>query len=273
VFAVVALGRLGGAELSYASDLDVVFVFEGDGAADRAEAERLATALLRFVDGGTPAARIYELDPDLRPEGKQGSLARSLHGFTQYHERWAKTWERQAMTRARPVAGDLALGDRLLAQIQPFVWGPLRPDDEREIRRMKARVERERIPADQDPDYHLKLGRGSLADVEWTAQLLQLRHGLPAAGTMAALQRLEEAGHLNAEDATTLTEAYRFCEITRNRLYLVSGGDADALPRRPEQLTRLARSLGTTAGQLRDDHHRVTRRARQVVERVFYDKA
>jgi glutamate-ammonia-ligase adenylyltransferase len=272
VFVIVALGRLGGAELSYASDLDVVFAFEGDGAADRAEAERLASELLRFVTGDTPASRIYEVDAQLRPEGRQGPLARSLHGFTQYHERWAQTWERQAMTRARPVAGDLGFGRTLLGQLESFVWRPFTEDDEREVRRMKARIERERIPADQDPDFHLKLGRGSLSDIEWTAQLLQLRHGVRAAGTMAALRRLESEGHLSIDDAAVLTDAYRFCEVTRNRLFLVSGGDADALPRQPERLRVLARSLDTSANELREQHHRVTRRARQVVERLFYGR-
>jgi glutamate-ammonia-ligase adenylyltransferase len=273
VFVVLALGRLGGAELSYASDLDVVFAFEGDGAADRAEAERLASGVLRFVNGETPATRIYEVDAQLRPEGRQGPLARSLHGFTQYHERWAQTWERQAMSRARPVAGDVGFGRALLSQLDPLVWRPLTEDDEREVRRMKARIERERIPADQDPDFHLKLGRGSLSDIEWTVQLLQLRHGVRAAGTVAALDRLLLEGHLDPDDAAVLTDAYRFCEVTRNRLFLVAGGQADALPRQPERLDALARSLGTTAAELREQHHRMTRRARQVVERLFYDKA
>lgn len=272
VFVVVALGRLGGAELSYASDLDVVFAYEGDGSVERAEAERLASSLLRFVAGDTPAERIYELDAQLRPEGNQGPLARSRHGFVQYHERWAQTWERQAMTRARPVAGDLDFGRRLLDELAPLVWQTFDEDDEREVRRMKARIERERIPADQDPDFHLKLGRGSLSDVEWTTQLLQLRHGVRTTGTMAALRRLRAEGHIAEEDATVLADAYRFCEVTRNRLFLVAGGDADALPRQPERLRALARSLDTAPNLLREEHHRVTRRARQVVERLFYGR-
>ncbi|HEV2766207.1 MAG TPA: bifunctional [glutamine synthetase] adenylyltransferase/[glutamine synthetase]-adenylyl-L-tyrosine phosphorylase [Acidimicrobiales bacterium] len=272
-FAVVAMGRFGGAELSYASDLDVVFVYEGDGPADFAEAERLAATLLRDLKGATPTARIYLLDADLRPEGRQGSLARSLDGFRAYFERWAQVWERQAMLRARPVAGDADLGRRFVDALAPFVWErPVGAEDVREIRRSKARVERERIPAGEDPQFHLKLGRGSLSDVEFCAQLLQLEHRVPSPGTMQALSRLVEAGALDGEDGAVLAEAYRFCELTRNRLYLLGAG-GDALPQAPEDLARLARSLDTTPVELREQYRRVTRRSRAVVERVFYGRS
>ena len=226
---------------------------------------------MRFVNGATPATRVYTLDIDLRPEGKQGPLARSLDGYRAYYERWAKTWERQALVRARPVAGDADLGQQFMAMIEPFVWGaPFTDTEVREVRRMKARVERERIPAGEDPQFHLKLGRGSLSDVEWTAQLLQLRHGVRSAGTMAALDALVAAGGLAADDAAVLAESYRFCETARNHLYLVRGAPADSLPTAADQLSKLARSLGTSANALRDDYRRVTRRARAVMERVFY---
>ncbi|MDP8988362.1 MAG: bifunctional glutamine-synthetase adenylyltransferase/deadenyltransferase, partial [Actinomycetota bacterium] len=272
-FAVVAMGRFGGAELSYASDLDVLFVYEGDGSADVAEAERLATTLLRELKGTTPAARIYLLDADLRPEGRQGPLARSLEGFRTYFDRWAQVWERQAMLRARPVAGDADVGRRLLDALAPFVWErPVGAEEVREIRRSKARVERERIPAGEDPQFHLKLGRGSLSDVEFCAQLLQLQHRVPSPGTMRSLSRLVEVGALDAGDGAVLREAYRFCERTRNRLYLLDAG-GDALPQAPEDLARLARSLDTTPVELRQEYRRVTRRSRAVVERVFYGRS
>ncbi len=137
---------------------------------------------------------------------------------------------------------------------------------------MKARVERERIPVGDDPEFHLKLGRGSLSDVEWTVQLLQLLHGVPSTGTVAASRELVKAGVLTATDAEVLTEAYRFCERTRNRWYLVKGAPGDALPARADQLAHLARSCDTTPTQLRDEYRRVTRRARQVVERIFYGR-
>ena len=272
-FGVVAMGRFGGAELSYASDLDVLFVYDGSTPEDFALAEKTAEALLGFLSGQTPANRVYSVDADLRPEGKDGPLARSLEGYRTYYERWAQVWERQALLRARPVAGDPDVGRRFGELIDQHMWkDPLPEDDVREIRRMKARIERERIPAGEDPQFHLKLGRGSLSDIEFTAQLLQLRHRVPATGTMAALDALEDAGALAPEDRRVLGEAYRFCERTRNRWFLVKGAPDDALPRTPENLARLARSLGTTPQELRESYRRVTRRARQVVERLFYGK-
>ena len=272
-FAVIAMGRFGGEELSYASDLDVVFVYAGDTASDFERAEEIATALMRFVGGVTPAERIYDIDAGLRPEGRQGPLARSLDGFRTYFERWAMVWERQAMIRARPAAGDLALAQRFLAVVRPFVWEqPLTAGDIREIRRIKARVERERIPAGEDPQFHLKLGRGSLSDIEFCVQLLQLRHRVEAPGTMAALGRLSAEGHVAAEDVEILARAYRFCERTRNRWFLINGAPGDSLPTRPAQLARLARSLDSTPGELREEYRRVTRRSRTVVERLFYGR-
>ncbi len=267
--AVVAFGRFGGAELGYASDLDLAFVHEGSNAD---EAERLAAGLLRFVGGDTPAERIFPVDADLRPEGRSGPLARSIEGWEGYLDRWASTWERQAYLRVRCVAGDADLGRRLVDRIRTAVWErPLSPADERDVRRMKVRIERERIAPSEDPEFHLKLGRGSLVDIEFTVQLLQLRHRVPEASTMAALRALVAAGHLPVEEADVLEEAYRFCEGARNRTFLVVGA-GDSLPTRPELITRVARSLGCTVPELRGDFRRVTRRARRVVERRFYDQ-
>jgi glutamate-ammonia-ligase adenylyltransferase len=267
------MGRFGGGELSYASDLDVLFVYDGAGPAAAEEANRVATRLLRFLDGATPAERIYPMDADLRPEGKQGAIARSLDGYERYWEHYALVWERQAMTRARPVAGDRAVADELLARLAPRIWETdLSAEDVREIRRMKARVERERIPAGEDPQFHLKLGRGSLSDVEWTVQLLQLQHHVRISGTMAALDALVAAGVIDPDDAATLVASYRFCETTRNRWYLVNSGPADSLPTQPEPLLWLARSLEVAPTELRETYRRLTRRARRVVERLFYGR-
>ena len=271
-FAVIALGRFGGADLSYASDLDVIFVHGGDSSTID-EANRVASGLLRLVGGSTPAARIYTIDAQLRPEGKRGSLVRTVDGYASYWERYALVWERQAMLRARPVAGDAGLGARLVERLVPWMVGAgLSDEDAREIRRMKARIERERIPFGEDPQFHLKLGRGSLSDVEFAAQLLQLRNGVEATGTVDAIVRLVEIGALGADDAQRLVDSYEFCEHTRNRWFLVNSRASDALPADPAQLQWLARSLDLTPTGLREDYRRVTRRARRVVERVFYDQ-
>jgi [glutamine synthetase] adenylyltransferase / [glutamine synthetase]-adenylyl-L-tyrosine phosphorylase len=274
-FAVVALGRLGGAELGYASDLDLAFVHGtgGRGAAAAAdEAERIAAGLLRFLGGDTPAERVFAVDVSLRPEGRTGPLSRSLEGWRSYLDRWASTWERQAYLRVRAVGGDETLGAELVGAIAEAVWGrPFDDDDAREVRRMKARIERERLGPGTDPEFHLKLGRGSLSDIEFTVQLLQLRTGLRGARTLGALDALVEEGHLATDEAEVLVEAYRFCERARNRTFLVAG-PGDALPLRPEQAGPLARSLGFTIAGLRAEYRRVTRRARRVVERRFYER-
>src|SRR5262249_59058165 len=172
------MGRFGGAELSYASDLDVLFVYDGEDAADFRAAEKVAEQLLTELGGITPEGQTFRVDPDLRPEGRKGALARSLSGYRAYYGRWAQTWEFQALLKARPVAGDATVASQFAALIAPFVYRDPFPEDAlREVRRMKARIERERIPSGEDPRFHLKLGRGSLSDVEFTVQLLQLQHG------------------------------------------------------------------------------------------------
>jgi glutamate-ammonia-ligase adenylyltransferase len=268
--AVVAMGRFGGAELAYGSDLDVLLVFD-DAKLAAEDAEPQAESFLKLISGETPVQRLYDLDLSLRPEGRKGHLARSLKAFEGYYDRWAQVWERQALTRGRVIAGDPGVGARFAEIAHHFVWGKeLSDDDAREIRRMKARIERERVPSGEDPQFHLKLGPGSLSDVEWTVQLLQLRTGVRAEGTLEALGSLTSAGALGTDDANVLAEAYRFCEAARNRLYLVRGRPGDSLPPPGHHLTAVARSLGMTAPELRDQYRRLTRRARRVTERVFY---
>jgi len=281
-FAVIGMGRLGGGELSYASDLDVLYVYDGKNAADFRAAEKIAEQLMSELGGITPEGQTFRVDANLRPEGKKGALARSLSGYEAYYERWAQTWEFQALLKARTVAGDATVSARFAALIEPFVYrAPFPDDDVREVRRMKARIERERIPPSEDPRFHLKLGRGSLSDVEFTVQLLQLEHGarhpeIRVTSTTGALHQLRAVGLLDAGDADALEEAYRFCERARNARYLLTGRPGDALPTDGREATRLARLLGyehqPQAG-LRDDYRRVTRRARKVVERVFYGRA
>ncbi|MBU6328819.1 MAG: bifunctional [glutamine synthetase] adenylyltransferase/[glutamine synthetase]-adenylyl-L-tyrosine phosphorylase [Acidobacteria bacterium] len=271
--AVFALGRFGGSEMAYASDLDVMFVHRGDRADDIDEARRVAESVMRFIRGSTPAIRIYEIDADLRPEGRNGVLSRTVAGHRSYWADHALTWERQAMSRARFVAGDPELGAEMQQALDEFVWGSgLTEDERREIRRMKARIETERIPVGEDPDFHLKLGRGSLSDIEFTAQMLQLEHSVRSASTLGGLTELASIGALESTDAAILAEAFEFCERVRNRWYLVNSAPGDALPSQPEQMLWLARALDTSSTELRSEYRRVTRRARAVVDRVFYGR-
>ncbi|GIU86203.1 MAG: glutamate-ammonia-ligase adenylyltransferase [Acidimicrobiia bacterium] len=281
-FAVIGLGRLGGLELSYASDIDVVFVYEGAGATAFEQAERIAARLVRAVGETTAEGRTFRVDTRLRPEGGQGVLARSVEGYVTYWERWAQVWELQALTKARFVAGDPGVAEAFLGHAARHVYrDPFAEDWRREIRRMKARIERERIPPGEDPRFHLKLGRGSLSDVEFTVQLAQLEHGaahpsVRATPTLAALHELVTVGAIDAQDAAALHDAFVLCERARNYRYLLTGTPGDSLPVDGDEARRLGRMLGYVHDPqqtLRDEYRRVTRRARAVVERVFYGRA
>jgi len=279
-FAVIGMGRLGGRELSYASDIDVLFVYDGDRPSQFETAERVATQLIREIGATTPEGQTFRVDAALRPEGKKGVLARSLDGYRAYYADYGLPWEFQSLLRARPVAGDADVARRFLELVEPLVArDPFPEDDVREIRRVKLRVEQERIPPGEDPQFHLKLGKGALTDVEFTVQLLQLQHGaahpdVRTPGTIDGLRRLVDADLLDPEDGTVLEESYRFCERARNARYLVTGAPGDALPGGIEDL-RIGRLLGfveSPQGELRDEFRRVTRRARRVVDRVFYGR-
>ncbi|MEA3217243.1 MAG: [glutamine synthetase] adenylyltransferase / [glutamine synthetase]-adenylyl-L-tyrosine, partial [Acidimicrobiia bacterium] len=277
-FAIIGMGKLGGRELSYASDLDILFVHEGDPGA----AERIAEAVIREIGAQTAEGRAWEIDARLRPEGRSGALALTLEGYRSYWRGRAQLWERQALLRARPVAGDADLGRRFDEWRTGVAYSsPLTGDEAREIRRIKARVEAERIRPPDDREFHLKLGPGSLADVEWTVQFLQLQAGadeplLRTASTMAGLEALAETGHLDGEDAERLRASYRFCERARNARYLHVGTRADSLPRQATEAIHLARMLGfeeRPETMLRETYRQVTRRARAVVERRFYGQS
>jgi glutamate-ammonia-ligase adenylyltransferase len=281
-FAIIAMGRYGGQELAYGSDLDILFVYDGAGPADAAEAERIATSVMRVMNGPTPSERIWTADASLRPEGRKGPLARSLAAFAEYDERWISAWERQSLLRARPVGGKDGVADRFMTRVAATLWDkPFEEADLREIRRLKARMERERIPAGEDPQFHLKLGRGSLADIEWTVQLLQLTHRVRSKRTADAISLLTAAGVLTGSEEEICSAALGFLTETRNRWHLVgnylagAGGivpkvGSDALPQSAEGLRRLARSLGEQPSEVRERYRRVTRRARRLTERRFY---
>ena len=272
---IVAMGKWGGGELTYASDLDAVVVTGG--AADTDAATAVVERIITTLGGPATGFPSLELDLELRPEGRKGALVRSLAAYETYWRQWVDTWELQALLRARPGVGDLELGAALVDASAVHVYSD-RPDFEAEIRAIKARVETERIPMGEDPDFHLKLGKGSLADIEWTVQLLQMQHGrehpeVRSASTLDTVRLLAAAGLLDRSEENTLTEAYRFCARVRNRLFLRGGRTRDSLPDDPVEATMLARSLGYTRAPrtaLREDYRRATRRARRVVERRFY---
>ncbi|RKN12169.1 bifunctional [glutamine synthetase] adenylyltransferase/[glutamine synthetase]-adenylyl-L-tyrosine phosphorylase [Streptomyces radicis] len=282
--AVIAMGRFGGHELSYGSDADVVLVHEpAEGADERAAAEAasaIANEMIRLLQLPSIDPPLL-VDTHLRPEGRNGPLVRSLTSYAAYYRRWSLVWESQALLRAEPVAGDADLGRRFTELIDPLRYpvGGLDQDAIREIRRLKARMEAERLPRGADPTLHTKLGRGGLSDVEWTVQLLQLRHAheveaLRTTRTRGALAAAVGAGLLDAEDAEVLDEAWVLASRVRNAVMLVRARPQDTFPADARESAAVARYLGYepgTVGRMLDDYRRTTRRARTVVERLFYE--
>ncbi|WP_329205397.1 bifunctional [glutamine synthetase] adenylyltransferase/[glutamine synthetase]-adenylyl-L-tyrosine phosphorylase [Streptomyces sp. NBC_01696] len=285
-FAVIGMGRFGGHELGYGSDADVLFVHEPREGVSDEEAARAANAVV------TEMRRLLELptadpplliDVDLRPEGKTGPLARTLRSYEAYYRRWSLIWESQALLRADPVAGDAELGRAFVELIDPLRYPAegLGDDAVREIRRLKARMESERMPRGADPTLHTKLGRGGLSDVEWTVQLMQMQHGWEEPGlrtprTREALAAACAAGLIPAEEAQMLDEAWVLASRVRNAVMLVRGRPGDTFPSNPRELTAVGRYLGYEPGHVGDmleDYRRITRRARAVVEERFYGAA
>ncbi|MER5906806.1 bifunctional [glutamine synthetase] adenylyltransferase/[glutamine synthetase]-adenylyl-L-tyrosine phosphorylase [Streptomyces mirabilis] len=282
-FAVIGMGRFGGHELGYGSDADVLFVHEPREGVDEQEASRAANAVvsemrrLLQVSSADPPLLI---DADLRPEGKSGPLVRTLNSYKAYYRRWSLVWESQALLRAEFVAGDEDLGRRFIELVDPLRYPAegLGDDAVREIRRLKARMESERMPRGADPTLHTKLGRGGLSDVEWTVQLFQLQHGWVEPGlrttrTREALGAACAAGLVSGEDAVILDEAWVLATRVRNAVMLVRGRAGDTFPSDGRELAAVGRYLGYGPGHVGDmleDYRRITRRARAVVEVLFY---
>ncbi|MDV6014591.1 bifunctional [glutamine synthetase] adenylyltransferase/[glutamine synthetase]-adenylyl-L-tyrosine phosphorylase [Haloechinothrix sp. LS1_15] len=283
--AVIGMGRLGGGELGYGSDADVLFVCEPfDGVSD-AEAVRFATGIASTVSrllGAASQDPPLKVDADLRPEGRNGPLVRTLDSYRAYYERWGEVWEWQALLRARPVAGDAELGRRFVEMIEPIRYPEpgLTAAQAREIRRIKARVDTERLPRSGESWANTKLGPGGLGDIEWTVQLLQLCHahehaGLRTTSTLDGIEALAGAGLLDAADAATLTEGWCTATRVRNAATLVRGKPVDAVPTSGKELAAVAAVLGYSVaddpGEFVDQYRRVLRHTRSVVERVFYE--
>jgi glutamate-ammonia-ligase adenylyltransferase len=280
-FAIIGMGRYGGGELGFGSDADVIYVYRDAGAGEQAQAtaERIVHELKRLTDD----LRLpLDLDIDLRPEGRNGAIVRSLTSYEAYYARWSLTWEAQALLRARAVAGDESLMADFTALADTVRYPQkLAEADAREVRRIKARVESERLPQAADPARHLKLGRGSLSDVEWFVQLLQLQHAaaVPALATTSTLEALTaavDAQLVSAPDADRLRAAWLIASRARSALTLWSAKTGDVLPIDRPQLEGVARLMGYPAGgasRLEEDYLRTTRLARQVFERGFYGSA
>ncbi len=275
-FAVIGMGKLGGRELNYSSDIDVMFVHDADPAA----AERVAEALMKTIGEVTPEGQAFRIDAALRPEGKSGPLVRSLESFLEYYERWSRPWEHQALLRARLAAGSTKVGKAFIDRTRHLAYPEgLSSEVLTEIRHLKARMERERIPRGIEPRRHFKMGPGGTADVEFAVQILQLRHGHDAAtlrtqSTLEAIDAAEELELMSEPDARQLRTAYEFLSSLRNRLFWLTGRPGDVLPAKPEDLEALAIAMGyrrQPRQELEEDYLRLTRQARKVAEHYIYE--
>jgi glutamate-ammonia-ligase adenylyltransferase len=286
--AVIAMGRLGGRELGYGSDADVLFVHEPLMGADPGLAARFAQLVasrLRVLLGSTGAEPPLPVDADLRPEGRNGPLARTLESYAEYYARWSSVWEAQALLRARPVAGDADLGERFIALVNPLRYraGGLAVAEVREIRRIKARVEAERLPRGVEPQRHLKLGPGGIADVEWAAQLLQLQNGadvvaLQTTSTPKALSAALKAGLMGESEYRSLKDAWVLASRLRSARVLwtgrATGSSGDVLPHDRRDLAGMAAVLGDvgTGADLENLYLRTARRSRAAFVTVFQER-
>lgn len=286
--AIIALGRYGGREVNFCSDADIMVIYKPVGedcdlnAAHRF-AQKTVDILRNILQGPLTLEPKIMVDLDLRPEGKDGPLVRSLESCEKYYRQWASTWEHQALLRARFAAGSKELADALLNGVVNelrYAANPLSESQLAEIRKLKARMEAERLPRGVSRDRHLKLGRGGLSDVEWTVQLMQLQYAskhesLRVVGTMQALKALQSEHFISDEDAEVLSRCWHMCSAVRNANFLWTGSmaRADIIPTDSYSLGGIATYLGYEPNQGRvfeNDLLATMRQCREIMSRLFY---
>ena len=274
-FGIIAMGRWGGGELGFGSDADAMLVYQSESDESQQVAERIASQLMLL---SKDSLLEFELDLGLRPEGKNGPRVRSLASYSAYYEKWADTWEFQALLRARMLTGSESLKESFYTLIDHYRYPEQLSEKQlTEIRRIKARVESERLPLGADPARHLKLGRGSISDIEWLVQLYQLRFAyqypqLRSEGTLAVLTELERLSLITHDQSQTLRAGWSIATRARSALVLAVDKLVDLLPTDRVQLEATARILEYAPGaaaQLEDDYLSATRRARKVFEELF----
>ena len=274
-FGIVAMGRWGGRELGFGSDADAMFIYQSETSDAQIEAEKIASLIMSMTKDSLLE---FELDLGLRPEGKNGPRVRSFDSYQAYYEKWADTWEFQALLRARVLVADDDLGTRFTDLIDKYRYpAKLTPSQLTEIRRIKARVESERLPMGADPARHLKLGRGSISDVEWVVQLYQMKHAsqkpeLRVLGTLEALAQLEKLGDFSKEQAENLRAGWLIASRCRSALVLAIDKLIDLLPNDRRALEATARILEYKPGSAADleaDYLAATRKARRSYEELF----
>ena len=289
-FAIIGMGKLGGYELNFSSDIDLIFVYSDDARTDMGNDNseyfsRFCEFIIKAMSEITPEGYVFRVDIRLRPESSAGVIIRSMESYESYYEGWGDLWERQALIKARPVAGDMAFGDEFIRMIQPFVYqryldGVTLTEIKADIRRTKARIEERLVNEGANLEKHVKLGPGAIRDIEFTVQCLQMIHGakrksLCSHNTLEVLAALKESTLLSAEDADALMAAYRFLRTVENCIQIEADQQRYLIPEKETEERELARRLGyqhtteTDALEVfREDYHAHTEQVRTIFKKI-----
>jgi len=290
-FVVLALGKLGGGELNFSSDVDVMYLYASEheetvgGPRGTLQARefftRLAELITRTLQEVTPAGFAFRVDLRLRPEGVNGPIVNGLNDALIYYEAYGQTWERSALIQARPIAGEPDLGERFLSEVRPFIYRRyLDYTTIADMQDMKARVETQM--GDKVGRGNVKLGRGGIREIEFLVQVLQLVHGgrderVRGRGSLPTLAKLTQAGYLPAEEGEALMQAYRFLRNVEHKIQIVHQLQTHTVPTDGRERETLARRLGYradgAAAQLWADLDRHRDRVRRAFEKLFYEPA
>jgi glutamate-ammonia-ligase adenylyltransferase len=285
--AIVAMGKLGGGELNYHSDLDIIFVYDHQGFTDGEKHTtnheyfaKLAQKIISILTTQTREGYVYKIDTRLRPSGNAGPLVTSLESFLDYHRKEAQIWERQALTKARVVLGNNKLASQLHDIIRHTIYGASIDDEGRqEIRRLRMRMENE-LANETDGSYNIKTGRGGMVDVEFAVQYLQLKEGchypeLRTTSTVIALKEISTLGLLPDGSAQTLLAGYKFLRKLENRLRIIHDYSANGLSGTKAYMNKLARRMGydpklkNPGAVLISDYEETTGKIRDVFDKLF----
>ena len=290
-FAIIGMGKFGGSELNFSSDIDVMFVYSDEGQTEKGAENseyfgKLCEFIIKAMSEVTASGYVFRVDVRLRPESSVGTIVRSIEGYEAYYEGWGEIWERQALIKARPVAGDIELGRQFIQTIRPFVYqryldGLSISEIKTDIWHTKARIERRIIAENENPNTHVKLGVGGIRDIEFVIQCLQLIYGGPTAAlrnrnSLEALNLLREHGLLSREDWKTLSEAYRLLRTVEHRIQIEADQQRYSLPSKQEDLIKLARSTGyrdngskSALDAFHRDYKKHTCAVREVFDKIF----
>lgn len=295
-FVILGMGKLGGRELNFSSDIDLIFLYgseKGETSGINASGEqvkkiplhqyfvKLGEMIVKAMNEVTENGFVFRVDMNLRPDGQSGELVCSLRGAEIYYESWGQTWERSAMLKARPVAGDIALGETFLHNIRPFMYRKYLDFGAIEaISTMKKKIDA-KIARDNQALTNLKLGTGGIREIEFFIQALQLINAgkiesLREKNSLKSLKKLEEAGLLSPEDNKQLSEAYIFLRFIEHRLQIFQERQTHTLPNKPEDLEKLALRAGYRENALEsflEDHRKYTGNVNRIYSTLFHEAA